>query len=267
MRLITLVAISLTFGWSPLAAAEAPSRRVWKVEEVTREGLIYAPPGAKSTACPVVFAFHGHGGTMLHASRTFAYHTLWPEAIVVYLQGLPTPGMTDPEGKKPGWQKAIGDQNDRDLTFFDTVLKSLKTDFQVDEKRIYATGHSNGGGFTYLLWAARGETFAALAPSAGGLGRSFRGLTPKPALHVAGEMDEIVAFANQKRSMDFVKTLNNCDAVGTPWAKSGALVGTLYLSKNGNPFVSVIYPGGHKFPAEAPALIVKFFQEYPATTL
>ena len=34
--------------------------------------------------------------------------------------------------------------------------------FKIDEKRVYATGHSNGGGFTYLLWTCRPDAFAAL---------------------------------------------------------------------------------------------------------
>ena len=81
------------------------------------------------------------------------------------MQGLPTPGqLTDPEGKRNGWQKTVGDQKDRDLKFFDAVLTKLKADYKVDESRIYSMGHSNGGGFTYLLWAARGDQFAAFAP-------------------------------------------------------------------------------------------------------
>ena len=147
--------------------------REWKVDGVARAALVYAPVTAKTNPAPVVFAFHGHGGTMERASKMFGYHTEWPEAIVVYMQGLNTPGqLTDPEGKKPGWQKTVGDQNDRDLKFFDAVLTSLKKDYKVDAKRIYSTGHSNGGGFTYLLWAARGEHFAAFAPSAS-VGRSL----------------------------------------------------------------------------------------------
>ena len=39
----------------------------------------------------------------------------------------------------------------------------------MDETRIYATGFSNGAGFTYLLWAARPTVFAAFAPVAGRL--------------------------------------------------------------------------------------------------
>ncbi len=55
------------------------------------------------------------------------YHKHWPEAIVVYMQGLNTPGaLTDPDGKRPGWQKTFGDQGDRDLKFFDAVLATLR---------------------------------------------------------------------------------------------------------------------------------------------
>src|SRR5205085_853476 len=76
--------------------------------------------------------------------------------------------LTDPQGKLPGWQHEAGDHGDRDLKFLDVGLAFLKTDYAIDENRIYATGHSNGGGFPYLLWARRPDVFAAFAPSAAG---------------------------------------------------------------------------------------------------
>lgn len=140
------------------------------------------------------------------------------------------------------------------------MLASLKKQYQVDEKRIYATGHSNGGGFTYLLWAERGDTFAAFAPAAAVI-RAVSSLKPKPAMHIAGENDALVKFPNQQRTMERLRDLNACENTGKPWAKSGLLVGTLYPSKTGTPFVSVIYPGPHALPAGVPALVVKFFRE------
>src|SRR5438477_4485760 len=105
------------------------NRREWTVDGTSREALLYIPAAAKSTPSPVVFAFHGHGGTMRNAAVTFDYQHVWPEAIVVYIQGLNTPGLlTDPEGKRPGWQSAPGGQGDRDLKFFDAVLASLKSE-------------------------------------------------------------------------------------------------------------------------------------------
>ena len=194
-----------------------------------REALVYAPATAKTDLSPVVFAFHGHGGTMKYAANKFRFHKLWPEAIVVYMQGLKTPGtIVDPQGKWPGWQKTFGDQGDRDLKFFDAALATLKKDYNVDAKRIYATGHSNGGGFTYLLWAARGDVLAAVAPCAAaaliGNGalpddlpaalarqaeasrRSMKNLKPKPVLHMAGEADPLgeirLAATDHRRSAE-----------------------------------------------------------------
>lgn len=258
-----LLAILFCCATLVAVAAEplAPIQRQWKVDGVERIGMVYAPDTAATTKTPLLFAFHGHGGTARNVADRWEYQKLWPEAIVVYLQGLPTPGaLTDPEGKRNGWQKTVGDQSDRDLKFFDVVLASLKKQYKVDAKRIYVTGHSNGGGFTYLLWAERGDTFAAFAPAAAGT-RAVLSLKPKPAMHIAGENDALVKFANQKRTMESLRKLNGCEAEGKTWAKSGTLVATLYASKTGTPFVSVIYPGPHALPAEAPSLVVKFFKE------
>lgn len=239
-------------------------RREWQVEGVTREALLYVPANAKTEATPVVFAFHGHGGNMRNAAAMFHYHQIWPEAIAVYMQGLNTPGrLTDPEGKKPGWQHSWGAQNDRDLKFFDAVLASLKADYKVNEKRIYSTGHSNGGGFTYLLWATRGDVFAAMAPSAAaGPGNDWTNhlasLKPKPVMHLAGEMDPLVKFEWQQRGIAALKKLNGCEETGTEWAP----LCTLYASHSGTPVVTLIHPGAHNFPATAPELFVKFFKEY-----
>jgi len=223
-----------------------------------REALIHVPASATKIAAPLVFAFHGHGGTMRHAALSFALHAHWPEAIVVYPQGLPTPGrLMDPEGKRNGWQFATGEQEDRDLKFVDALLAKLKQDFKVDESRVYATGHSNGGAFTYLLWAERADRFAAFAPSAAVM-REVQRLTPKPALHCAGEKDALVKFPLQQLMMQAVRKRNGCNAGGEPWNGRA----TRYGSPSGTPFFTFIHPGGHEFPREASPLIVKFFKEH-----
>ena len=241
-------------------AADPLIRRQWTVDGVVREALVYVPPQGLSNAAPVVFVFHGHGGNMNNAARMFRYHTLWPEAIVVYMQGLNTPGrLTDPEGKKPGWQSGLGDQGDRDLNFFDAVLASLQQEYRVDAKRLYASGHSNGGGFTYLLWATRCEKFAAFAPSAAAAAKTFSQLRPKPVLHVAGEKDTLVRFEWQLQTMTKLRELNQC-GTGEPWM--GEKYCTFYPSKSGAPVVTLIHPGPHTFPPGAATSIVKFFKEH-----
>jgi len=248
----------LTAVLCSLIPAQAPSPRTWEIDGVKREALIFSPTAKTAGKAPLVFDFHGHGGTARHAARTHHIHVAWPEAVVVYMQGLNTAGrLTDPEGKKPGWQKGPADQNDRDLKFFDAVLSSVKKDFSIDENRIYATGHSNGGAFTYLLWAKRGDVFAAFAPVAAAAGLYFADAKPKPLFHAASESDPLVKFAVQQRTIDRVRKLNGCGDKGEDWAK-GCLK---YSSTKGPPVVVYMHDEGHKYPAETPALIVKFFKE------
>ena len=260
-RFADLIVLATLLPGGPNAATQAevklPDPTEWTVEGVARKALVVPPSKAGADHVPVVFVFHGHGGNMNHSARKMPFHRHWPEALVVYMQGLPTPGKFDPDGKRAGWQKAEGDQSDRDLKFLDAVLKALCDKYKVDEKRVYATGHSNGGGFTYLLWSARPKVFAAYAPSAAGF-RPRRGMTPAPVLHVAGEKDATVPFENQKRIMAVVRRINGCEAEGKEWAKGC----TLYAAKDGSPFVSFVHPGDHKYPDEAPPVIVKFFKEH-----
>ncbi len=241
-------------------AADSLQPRQWNVEGETRDALVYIPESAKEKAAPIVFAFHGHGGNSRNAARTFPIHTLWPEAISVYMQGLNTPGrLTDPEGKKPGWQSAAGDQKDRDLKFFDAVLKSLHEDAKVDDKRVYATGHSNGGGFSYLLAAQRGDKLAAIAPSAALAVRARADFKPIPVLHLAGRNDPLVKFEWQKSMIDNLKKLNQCEGEPYKWAEDKCEV---FPSKTNTPVVTMIHDGTHAFPKDGAAIIVKFFKEF-----
>lgn len=260
---VMLVAVIGLGGSHRLLAAE-PQRMEWTIDGARREADVFAPskPHIKSNSepPPLVFGFHGHGGNMRNAARSFRIHEVWPEAVVVYMQGLNTPGqLTDPEGKRPGWQGAAGVQGDRDLKFFDAVLDTMKEKYKIDDRRVYSTGHSNGGSFTYVLWANRGEVFAAMAPSAAVAGRSAKDLQPKPVLHIAGENDQLVKFEWQKLAMARLRILNECGD-GASWHDQPHCI--VYSSKTDNPVVTLIHPGTHKYPDEAPAMIVKFFQEH-----
>ena len=253
--MLTLALFTLSAG-----AATVRDTRQWMIDGVAREALVYRPAAKSGTdGAPVIFAFHGHGGNMAHAARSFALQDEWPEAVVIYPQGLKTPGkLTDPEGKRSGWQMQEGGQGNRDLAFFDAMLATLREEGGVDAKRIYATGHSNGGGFTYLLWTARADVFAAFAPVAATPVVGNLPTVPKPVLHIAGKADALVKFAWQERAMQFVRKLNGCGE-GGPWPADATC--TLYPSEKAAPVVTRVHEGGHKYPAEAPALIVKFFKE------
>jgi poly(3-hydroxybutyrate) depolymerase len=126
---------------SPASAPAAPatpseSSRAWtpgRHDESfdvggTKRSAVVVVPENTSRPAPLVFAFHGHGGSGTAMARKSNIEGLWPEAIVVYPDGLVGHrGKTDPAGTKPGWQTAVGDDADRDLAFYDTMLATLRS--------------------------------------------------------------------------------------------------------------------------------------------
>jgi polyhydroxybutyrate depolymerase len=244
----------------PCTRAADPARRAWTIDGVVREALVAGPASTPASApAPLVFVFHGHGGTMGHAARTMTIHAHWPEAVVVFPQGLPTPGrLTDPEGKKAGWQREAGDQGDRDLKFVDAMLVSLRAERAIDGRRIYATGHSNGGSFTYLLWAERGSVFSAFAPSAAVIARGAGKLAPRPVLHLGSPQDPLVKWAWQSRMIDHVLAVNDC---GPRSPDEPGYVRYEPRGKGGASVAVFIHDGGHGYPEGAPERIVNFFRD------
>ena len=269
MKLFWRVAILLV-ATASMARADEPAGMktlTLTVDGVERTALVYVPrQTAKEDQGPVplVFVFHGHGASAANAAGGFAINRRWPEAISVYPQGLPIPSLTDAEGKYAGWQHNVGEVGDRDLHFFDALLARMKADYPVDAKRIYCTGHSNGGGFTYLLWLARPETFAAFASCSAGPKFADR-LIPKSAMISGGKQDPIVPFAHQQETAEALLKVNRCEPKGEPWE---AGEGTLFPAKpGGEVLVTYFYEGGHGITAVEPELIVDFFKEHPGTAV
>jgi len=254
--------VAMLWAGTASIAADPPHVVAWTVGEAAREALVIPPRVAPAGRIPVVFVFHGHGGRM-RAMERLGFQEHWPEALIVCPQGLPTATPRDPDGERSGWQPVPGAAGDRDLRFVDAMLVTLRDRYPIDDEQVFATGHSNGGGFTYLLGVQRADTFAAIAPSAAGSrGRQgAAGARPLPVLHVSGERDRVVPFAGQKQTVEMIRTANGCDPEGKPWAEADRLVGTLYPSASGTPVVWLVHPGGHEYPAAAPALIVRFFKE------
>lgn len=246
--------LSCTIAYLALVAAPVGSTEwTFDIEGKTRLATVYMPSG--SGPHPVVFAFHGHGGNRRNAARTFQIHELWPESIAIYMQGIPISGKTDPEGVRNGWQKNPGEVGDRDLKFFDAVYKRVVDEAKGDKKRVFACGHSNGGRFTYVLWAERAEKFAAFGPSASPGTLLIRRMEPKPAFVIAGEKDQLVSFASQELTIDAIKRMNGITA--EPSKKDGYL--SIFKGKEAE-LRTYIYPGDHTYPRAANPMLVDFFK-------
>lgn len=246
-----LVGLLCVFG---ACRASAQATVQWTVEGETREAIVYAPTAAGSGPVPLVLAFHGFGDNM-HNFQGVNLQGAWPEAVVVYLQGL------ERRRGMPGWQVEQGSTADRDLKFVDVALAALRETYDIDDDRVYATGFSNGGMFTYLLWAERPDVFAAYAPVAASLRPSVRPTEPRPVFHVAGERDRQVEFTNQQAAIAVAVAVNG---VGEDTAPCGDGC-TTYGAGTSAPVMTVIHPGGHTYPRDTSGQIVAFFKSHTGT--
>lgn len=249
----------------PVIAVSLPTHMNCTINGEKREALVYAPHIAvKGAKLPVVFGFHGHGGDMQGAAQQMHIQTIWTGVIVVYPQGLPTVSTTDPEGLKPGWQREAGQNGDRDLKLFDAMLDLLEQKYSVDDTRIYTTGFSNGGGFSYLLWAERSQKIAAVGEVAGRLWDTEQLTQQRSLLAIAGKLDMTDPFSLQQQSIEKARQADQATGAGQPCAvPGGAAMGThctRYASTAQTPVRTVIHPGAHVYPSWAPKEIVDFFK-------
>jgi len=118
---------------------------------------------------PVVFIFHGGLGNpgLIEKQTGFSQKADEEGFIVVYPYGT---GSFDKKLLTWNTWDCCGYANKKninDIDFISAVLKEIKSKYNIDDKRIYATGHSNGGMMCYLISCELSEQFAAVAPVAG----------------------------------------------------------------------------------------------------
>lgn len=150
---------------------------------------------------PLLFVLHGFGGTA-EGMREYAgveavvEATLDDGAIVVYPNGT---GIE--EGLPQSWNAggccpfSIYDMVD-DVAFFDQMISSLTSQYDVDQERIWVIGHSNGGMMAYRLACELSSRVTAIGVAAGAL--MIDSCTPSrevSAIHVHGDLDNVVPIA------------------------------------------------------------------------
>jgi polyhydroxybutyrate depolymerase len=216
-------------------------------------------PSPESGLPPVAFVFHGRGGTAEGAAASIPLHEAFPEAMIVYPQGVPgQKAMRDPEGRRSSWQRMPGELDDRDVLFFDAALEILAERHRLDPTRVYLLGQSNGGRFANLLWNQRGMRIAALCSAGSQGGRLIAEAPPRPVLMVIGEKDRVAPRDGQEKSVALARARLGTDPQ-TMWADG------LLRSESGPDGLELatwIHPGGHEFPRAALPVVADFFRRH-----
>jgi len=109
----------------------------------------------------------------------------------------------------------------------DAVVEEMLALYNVDENRIYLTGHSMGGGGTWHWGPKRAELWAAFAPCAGWGGPETKGLPvyiyhseDDPIVGVDSDRSAAKALLNDRQKPDFVYTEFQKEGHGFPdWVR------------------------------------------------
>ena len=129
-----------------------------------REYQLYLPSSFNvETAHPVLINFHGFGG---NAKDYFAFGSNFQEVadqegvILVYPQALLLSGFSV-------WNAAPFAEDNKtdfdDIGFIETLIIDLQEQLSIDPDRIYVTGFSTGGMFSYALACFSNEPIAGVA--------------------------------------------------------------------------------------------------------
>jgi poly(3-hydroxybutyrate) depolymerase len=203
-------------------------------------------------AYPVVFAFHGLGGSGELVSNPFYFgieQKGGTPSIFVYPDGL------DAGEGQPGWPNTDG----RDVAFFDALLQTLTSQYCIDENRVFSTGHSYGGIMTHTLACERAEVLRAVAPVAGahfGFAQCPGGAVS--ALGIHGNPDELVEYEQGVAAIARIREANGCSEI-TSDVGDGCLA---YECDPGYPVIWCEHGNGHDWPDFAAQRIKDFFDGF-----
>lgn len=160
-----------------------------------REYLLHLPgdyAGRSSTGrpLPVVLVFHGRKGTGSDIEGYSGVDAL--ETIAVYPRGLP-----GPDGET-AWQGAPDTAGVDDVRFIADLLNILGRTLCIDPARVFATGKSEGGGFTALLACRLPTRIAAFGTVSGafypGTGQGCAAGRPVPLMDFHGTGDSVIHY-------------------------------------------------------------------------
>lgn len=162
-----------------------------------RRYLVYLPVSYDRTiATPVIFNFHGGGGNadgvnamslMNETADKYGFIVVYPEGTGARILGKTVAAWNT------GTDERIAHVDD--VGFISTVIEKVKTDFNADPARIYATGMSNGAQMAYRLACELSDTIAAIAPvGAQGVFAACAPKRPVPIIHFHGTEDPCAPY-------------------------------------------------------------------------
>jgi len=210
-------------------------------------------------AYPLVFVFHGDGGTGEQVRGRYALESASNDgAVFVY-----------PDGEGRSWKQAEPESTGADFLFFDELAAMATSQFCVDTSRVFATGFSSGGYMANQLACARAGTIRAVAPVAGGGPYDAQGkrydARGELTCRVAGGVNALVIWG----SSDTVVRPSEGQKAAEHWRKNAGCPGATLPRQECADYAQCasgrrvsrceLLGVGHDVPARVPTLVWEFF--------
>ena len=228
---------------------------------------VYVPDGVSAPA-PLVVMLHGGFGSAQQAERAYGWDQLADSAkfVVAY-----------PDGVGRAWNVnggccgRPGREGVDDVGFVNAVVDDIAANLDIDPRRRYATGISNGGMLAYALACDTG-TFAAIGPDSATQLDTCATPHPTSVLHIHGTADPRIRYDGGPGSgvatpdggpspPDLNAFWRNIDRCAPPSATTnGAVTTSAADCPDGRSVVLVtVDGGGHEWPSFATQTLWQFF--------
>ncbi len=158
-----------------------------------RTFILHVPVSYKgNVSVPLVLNFHGYTSSALQQGLFSGWRdkSIKERFIIAWPQGI-----GDSWNAGAGCCGSALNQGLDDVDFARSVVAHIQASHKIDERRIYATGFSNGGALTQRLAVEATDLFAAAAGVAGMLLVPAQPKRPMPIINFHGYRDVTVPYA------------------------------------------------------------------------
>lgn len=215
MRKIFLFIVALCCA-TMLSAAQFNGLKSIQTGGKNRQYFLYVPNNLKENS-PLIISCHGMNQDYNYQKE----QTQWPSMadtasfVVVYPVGIA--GSAWGVAYQTGWD--IDGMSD--VNFMLDIISYVKANYGIDENRVYMSGFSLGGAFTYYMANKAADKIAAFAPISGYnlMTNNTSAYRPVPIIHVHGTADNVMNYSGVKSVIDKWAQADNCNM--TPTETSG----------------------------------------------
>lgn len=186
-----------------LAIVTASAQKTITVDGKTRNYLEYIPANL-GTNRPLLISCHGMNQDAAYQKSMLKIESVADTAKFV---------TVFPNGINKAWDIS----GDQDINFVKALIDRMVSDYGIDRNRVYLSGFSMGGMFTYHAMTKIADKIAAFAPISGYpiYGMSFTSSRAVPIIHTHGTGDDVCVFSKVQGILDGWIKRNNCSATAT----------------------------------------------------